>query len=55
MARNYQKEYLKEKESIDVLRVRIPKELHQKFIEKLDGETKSKWIIDKIKEFVYNK
>ena len=52
MARNYQKEYAKEKESGDVLRIRISKELHQKFVEKLNGETKSKWILDKIQEFV---
>lgn len=52
MARDYKQEYEKESQKIDQLKVKIPKELHQKFIEKLDGVSKSKWILDKIQEFI---
>lgn len=52
MARDYKKEYEKESQKIDQLKVKIPKELHQKFVEKLDGISKSKWILDKIQEFI---
>ena len=52
MARNYNKEYEKESQSIDQLKVKIPKELHRQFVEKLNGEQKSKWILGKIQEFI---
>lgn len=52
MAGDYKKEYSKESESTDQLKIRIPKELHERFIIKLDGKPKSKWVKDRTREFV---
>lgn len=52
MARNYKQEYEKESKKVDQLKIKIPKELHQQFIKKLNGESKTKWILDKIQKFV---
>ncbi|MDR2167685.1 MAG: hypothetical protein LBE35_07545 [Clostridiales bacterium] len=52
MARNFAKEYAKERESKDKIVLNIPKELHGDFIQKLDGKPKATWILDKIREFV---
>jgi len=52
--RDYAREYRKETESVDFLRVRIPKETKTRFFEKAasNGITPSKWILEQIQKYL---
>lgn len=39
--------------STDQVKVRLPKKLYQRFIEKLGETSKSEWLFNKMREFVY--
>lgn len=56
MARNYKNESKWEKENYKRLTVRIPKEISEKFLERLQKDSKSfnEWCLDNVKKYIKN-